>query len=447
MHMKESFEDKMTNRIKEVMDQYEPEYAPQDWENFKTMLPVREFWIRTLFMKYRYWFAGTAIFGLVVIVSYVLTTNTSLEYPANLPGLSGKEIYFEVESPAKINSNVKPANNGQNKSFTNINGTEYHGIGSGKDSLQTEVPATSVPPEDVEYKPNAESDDSQVMIYERTDQLPFTSELPDGTLDVIKRTDPELVQIEYPANSLNILNESRRGTSSKSKLQWPEFNILSKGEKSYGKFIGPNQTALFYSPEIHSDRTLGTTGISHGLGFMFSGPVRPAISISAGLSYQANNFSKTVFSEKVLPPGLEQPFDSVDQSLMIDSTGISSGNYGFLELPLSISFRLMENDKSGFWISAGMSSIAFLKQEYTFETIVGDVSNKVSTSVKAWKDIYLFGSINAGLSYRYKFSSRLSLHSAVIYKQHLGTMGYNSMKLNRLNLQIGLIYRFGREYK
>ena len=444
--MKESFDDNMTKRIKEVMDQYEPGYAPHEWENFRTMLPVKEFWVKKLFLKYRYWFTGTVILGIVVYVSHVLTMNTSPGDLTILPTLSENEKYFEIESPEEIRAGEKLVIYDKNKLRAGINNSEARANEPGPASVQTEVSENSSLLEHTDYKCYEESGNSPEAFPELADQTTFISKLPEGTFNLKKCNNTGLVKLEYPANTLNLSKDNRNITTSSLKLQWPEFNILSPGEKSYNKFIGPNNIAVFYSPEIHRDKTLGTTGISQGLGFTFSGPVRPVISISAGLSYQANNFSKTVFSEKVLPPGLEQPIDSVDLSLLIDSTGISSGSYGFLELPLSVSFRLMENDRSGFWISTGISSIAFLKQDYTFETTVGDVSNKVTTSVKAWKDIYLFGSLNAGLFYRYKFTSRLSLHSSVMYKQHLGSMGYNSMKLNRLNLQIGLIYRFGRAY-
>ncbi len=78
--------------------------------------------------------------------------------------------------------------------------------------------------------------------------------------------------------------------------------MLTK-EESYDKFVGPNKLAFFYSPEIHYSDSLKTLGVSQGIGISFEGPIRSSVSISAGLSYQAINFHKTIFSEKVPPHG------------------------------------------------------------------------------------------------------------------------------------------------
>ena len=40
--MKESFEDKITQKFKEELDQYEPEYSPQAWEKLREKLPVQQ---------------------------------------------------------------------------------------------------------------------------------------------------------------------------------------------------------------------------------------------------------------------------------------------------------------------------------------------------------------------------------------------------------------------
>ena len=223
----------------------------------------------------------------------------------------------------------------------------------------------------------------------------------------------------------------------KSKFQWPEFNSILTKEEGYDKFAGPNKLAIFYSPEILHSNSLKTLGVSHGIGISFEGPIRSSVSISAGLSYQAIDFRKTIFSEKILPPG---------ETIYIDSIGIRTGSYEYLEVPVSINFKFFENTRSQVWLGTGISSIVFFKQNYSSETIVGGIiSDQVSSSAKAWENVLPLASLNFSLLYRYNFSYRFLLHGSVQYKQHLVPLGYNSMKLNRLNFQVGIIYRFGRE--
>ncbi len=62
----------------------------------------------------------------------------------------------------------------------------------------------------------------------------------------------------------------------------------------------------------------------------------------------------------------------------IDSIGIRSGSYKFLELPVSVNFKFIESPRSQVWLGTGISSIAFLKQDYTYETIVEGISESSS---------------------------------------------------------------------
>jgi hypothetical protein len=181
---------------------------------------------------------------------------------------------------------------------------------------------------------------------------------------------------------------------------------------------------------LHTN-SLKTLGVSHGIGINLEGAIRSSVSISAGLSYQAINFGKTIISEN-LP---DSPSDTI----------IESGNLKYLEVPVYLNFKFFESGRSQVWFGTGISAIVFLKQDYTTETFVGGISYQASSSAKGWENILPLASLNIGLLYRYQFSDRLFLHSSVQYKNHLIPLGYKSMKLDRLNFQVGLIYSFGRK--
>ncbi len=254
-----------------------------------------------------------------------------------------------------------------------------------------------------------------------------------------------LIAVEYQPESSQLPIRHATDKGGKLEFYWPDFKSLITNNEDYDKFAGPNKLELFYSPEIHFSDSIKTIGLAQGIGVSFEGRLRSLISVSAGLSYQSINFNnETVFKVPPTIPPL-QPADTNRIFYMIDSIEIRSGSYKFLELPVSLNFKFLETTKSEVWLGTGISAIAFLRQEYTYETLVEEVSESSSVSVKAWENIYPLASLNFSLLYRYNLSYRSLMHGSIQYKQHLVPMGYNSMKLNRLTLQVGIIYRFGRE--
>lgn len=434
--MKESFEDKITKRIKEVLDQYEPDYSPQAWEKLRKQIPVPEFWLKKLFMKYRFWIAGTTIIGVLFFTYQVfkpdeLNKEAAIELPDYRPVNSS-----ESGKPEARTSTVKPIiSHSEDSSTISRNQYQNHVIASG-------LPAIHIV-------------DSQKTVYYETAQMDsnyyYRIEIPmDYSVNEVLKKElylrtpdisSQLIRIKLPGVENSFIPDKSGKYDRKSQFQWPEFGSLSKTGESYNKFVGPNKLALFYSPEIHYNDSLKTFGVSHGFGITVEGPIRSSISISAGLSYQTMNFQKTVFSEKVPSRNFLHPTDTTQY---IDSIGIMSGSYRYFELPVSVNLKLLESSRSQFWLGTGISSIAFLKQEYISETIVGDISEKATISANAWENVHLLASLNFSLLYRYEFSDRFVLHTSIQYKHHLGPLGYNSMKLDRLNLQIGLVYHFGR---
>jgi hypothetical protein len=103
------------------------------------------------------------------------------------------------------------------------------------------------------------------------------------------------------------------------------------------------------------------------------------------------------------------PIDLIDLSQLIDSTFAISGSYKYLELPVAVNLKFIESARSQVWLSAGISAIAFLEQNFNYVTIVGRISDSSSVSVKAWENIHL-ASFNFGLLYSYKLSDRFFLH-------------------------------------
>jgi hypothetical protein len=433
--MKESVDDRIRNRFKEVMEHYEPDYSPQAWEKVRKQMALPEFRLRKLFLKYKFYLSCLVITGLLVIVYMDTNVLPADKYTAIDPVFPESSYYLPSEKPKEIAYSEKKV------------ATKHSTLDIPIDREGKNITSNVIPSQITDSLSAAYLDNTQIgnVIEKRPgsiEQNPVFMNMLEGIDVGCQYNKSHLIQIKYQSEEIPVLKSPSSDRKGKFKFQWPGFETT--GEGNYDKFTGPNRLAFFYSPEIHYSDSLKNLGVSQGAGISFEGSIRSSVSISSGLSFQSMNFDVTIFSAKV-PPDLS-PLDPPDTNrtfYYIDSTVIRSGSYKFLELPVAVNFKFIESPRSQVWLSAGISAIAFLQQNYTYETVVGGISSSSSVSVKAWENIHPLASFNIGLLYRYKLSDRFFLHGAAQYKQHLVPLGYNSMKLNRLNFQAGIIYRFG----
>lgn len=424
--MKELIDDRITTRIKEVMDQYEPDYSPQAWENLRKQMPVPGFWLKRVFLKYKYWFSGIAISG-ALLIAFKVTSELPAEKSSVIDPVSSEASNYLVS--------VKP----EEKTYSEKTYTTSPTISD--PSIRQEVKnlsskGTTAPVTDsflAAYQDNTQTGYAIEEMPGKIEKNPIIPVFIEGQDFGFQTNNSGLIPLKSQAEVIPVLKSSSSKKTAKSEFQWPEFDFIFKKEEGYDKFAGPNKLAIFYSPEILYSNSLRTLGVTHGIGISFEGPIRSSVSVSAGLSFQAINFHKTISPVKVS----ESPDDTIN---------IESGSLEYLEVPVSLNFKFFESTRAQIWLGTGISSIVFLKQNYTSERLIGGISDQViNSSAKGWENILPLSSLNLSLFYRYKLSERLFLQSLFQYKQHLIPLGYNSMKLNRLSLQVGLIYRFGRE--
>ena len=431
--MKESSEDTMIKNIKEVLEQYEPDYSPQFWENLRKQRPLPESRLTKLFLKYKFYLSCLVITGLLVIVYMDTNIVPADKYPAIDPVIPESSYHIPSEKAKEKSYPEKiPA--------LRVSMADTRIREDGKNTLPKISTILVTDPLSATYQNDTDTDNTIMVMPFSTEQYTVISNLSEDMEVGGQYKVPKLIPMKYEVAEIPFLRSPSSEKTSKIKFQWPGFAVTEEG--SYDKFVGPNKLVVFYSPEIHYSDSLNKLGVSQGAGISFEGAIRSSISISAGLSYQSMNFDVTN-SAKVPPEGPFQPVDTNRTIYNVDSIEIRSGSYKFIELPVAVNFKFMETPRSQVWLSAGISAIAFLQQDYTYETIMEGISESSSVSVNAWENIHPLASFNIGLLYRYKLSDRFFLHGSAQYKQHLVPLGYNSMKLNRLNFQAGIIYRFG----
>jgi hypothetical protein len=434
--MKESSEDIMIKNIKEVLEKYEPDYSPQFWEDLRKQRPVPESRLAKLWLKYKFYISCLVITGLLVIVYMDTNVLPAAKYPVIDPVFPESSHYLTSEKPKEIAYSEKQGTLSQN--IYNIRSFQERSDISSKFS-----PVLITDSSPVIYLDYAQTGKTTAEMLYGIEEYPVATFLTDEFDVGYHQNTSELIPSKYQPEEIPALKSPSSARTKKIKFQWPGFEVTEEG--SYDRFTGPTRLAVFYSPEIHNSDSLNNLGVSQGAGICFEGSIRSSVSISAGISYQSMNFNVTIFSAIVPPEGPFQPADTNQAINNIDSIEIRSGGYKFIELPVAVNFKFLESPRSQVWLSAGISAMAFLQQNYTYETVVGDISESSSVSVKPWENIHPLASFNIGLLYRYKLNDRFYLHGSTLYKQHLLPLGYNSMKLNRLNFQAGIIYRFGHK--
>jgi hypothetical protein len=422
--MKEQFEERMTKKIREVLEKYEPAYSPQAWEKLRDQMPVPLFWLKRLLLKYKLLVSDIAIVGVLVMVYNFSNIQPADNNSAIDPMSSENANYFVPEEQKEINY---PENR-----VVSISGTSDIIINKEERNISYNfIPVNVAGINSATYEDYIQTGTTNAEIPASIERDPFNPVSLKGIGFGRQSGIAQLVPIKSQAEEIPGNKSHASGKARNFDFQWPEFNSLFKKEDGYDKFTGPNKLALFYSPEMLHSNSSGNLGIAQGIGLSFEGAVRSSVSVSAGLSYQAIAFGKTTITQNAA----ESPMD----------TTIESGNYKYLEIPLSFNFKFLEGARSQVWFGTGLSSMIFLKQDYTTVTIVDGVKDEASSSAKGWGNVIPLASFNIGLLYRYHISNRFSLHSSLQYKIHLMPLGYNSMKLDRLNFQVGIIYRFRRE--
>ena len=107
--MKESSEDIIIKNIKEVLEQYEPDYSPSFWEKLRKQRPMPEFRLRSLLLKYKFWLSGIAIVGVLLIVFKVTSVPPANKNSAADPLFSESANYIVSEKPKEATSPEKRA--------------------------------------------------------------------------------------------------------------------------------------------------------------------------------------------------------------------------------------------------------------------------------------------------------------------------------------------------
>lgn len=419
--MKESFEDKMSGKFRKELENYQVSYDQQAWERLSKDLQAKPV---SPWRKWRLlagWGFGIVVAGLMIYQAYLSTVEP----------LGIKQLQQNSTSTIAEKENV------QSESRTAGNSIDFSNKIQGTN--ETSVPNVTIKERSMTQKFSIPEKENEPINNETEELTNEVSELKTSKLmlakeGLIKEKEMELKLKKLPARNIIFSETKKQGL----KFQLPKLNLDFSGDH-YSHFVGPNKVSLYYNPEFNLEKTLKNPGLAHGLGIEFEGPINSKINLAVGFNYSSKKYSGNeafrLDSFTVKNPKVQ----------VLDSTITRTGNYQFIEMPVTLRINLYSGQRSSLFFDGGFSAIAFLNQEYNTHTVVNLVETDVNIKQKAWKNIYPVGSVNLGLTYRYALSDRFSFGTSVEYKNHLPGLGALPMGLNRVSGKIGIVYRFGRK--
>ena len=444
--MHESFENKMTEKFRQVLENYEAGYSAEAWEKLKPVLPPRPPFIFRILRNFKYWFPGIIITGTLIfilktdlpslnaVIPPARENSQALCNPENVPALqpvaTGAKPVIKTRQDYLLPLNGSPSGNSTKYDLPSVP-SEIH--------EESSRPAEKSPVESVSL-PDVTANDSWKSFRQPAPSMAGYKMPAPGLLSLVPvYADPAP---ETPVRAAAIPKHKSAGF----KFSFPQIGSLLKTDEDYNRFTGPQRIIFLYNPEIPRDKNLKLLGLSQGGGINIEGNLRHSVSVSAGIFYQSASYSKVAFSAKVPPHNLHIPADSINKSLYIDSVIVKSGRYSFVEIPLTVNLKLIETGKSLLALNCGFSVVICLGQKQSTTTRVGDNSTTSSVTTGAWSKISVPGSINTGLTFERSLSDRFSLIMSAGYKFGTWKQWPPAMQISRFSLQAGIAYKFGKRH-
>ena len=408
--MKESFENRMVDHFRKILDSYQVDYDPNAWQRVRKDLTSK-----SLFKRLRWKYPLWGIVGIFVIAMIIFWVNKSM---------IGQEIIHQNRKgliiPEKEISQ-QSSSGGKNSCFMNESVPDKE-INS-KDKIKEKTNRTN--------RETSVTEKNKLNNRDTLSLTPIVSKAFDESHSSI-----EVNNLLYiPTTQLQTtLHKKKEG---KFRLPKIDLNINKEG---YKHFIGPNKLSVYYNPEFHHEKSLRNPGFCNGIGIEFEGPLNSSFDVAFGLEYHFQAYSSTKTTALDTARLME-----LDINPDADSISSLSGNYGFIEIPLTLRMKLLSNRRSYLSLDGGFSMQVFLKQAYYNHIEIETIEADNDIEMGAWKNIHPLGSVNLGLTYRHLLSDRISIEGSIVYKYHLSEVGALPMELNRFSAKAGITYRFGRK--
>lgn len=225
-----------------------------------------------------------------------------------------------------------------------------------------------------------------------------------------------------------------------SKKEDDQGDIL-EDEKSEGpvkiKKRNPIKFGLTLSagPDFNSVKSIAGNKATLNAGILLDASLSSKISVSTGARYGGKSYETTAGSYGITNPELLKTITYVD------------GSCDVLEIPLRLSYELLNNNKNSIKLNGGLSSYLMLKEKYVFKyTPESKINDYVIEKQNANQHYFSVAEMSA--TYRIKSkTSKVEFGVEPYVKIPLGGVGEGNVRLKSSGITINMFYDLSKKNK
>ena len=192
---------------------------------------------------------------------------------------------------------------------------------------------------------------------------------------------------------------------------------------------------LSAGPDFNSVKSIAGNKATLNAGILLDASLSNKISVSTGARYGGKSYETTAGSYGITNPELLKTITYVD------------GSCNVLEIPLRLSYELLNNNKNSIKLNGGLSSYLMLKEKYVFKyTPESNLNDYVIEKQNANQHYFSVAEISA--TYRIKTkTSKVEFGVEPYVKIPLGGVGEGNVRLKSSGITINMFYDLSKKNK
>lgn len=420
--------------FKQVLDNYQPEFKPQDWDKLKTELQQEQLVPSWKQMLYRYRrLLGFIAIGTVVTLCFLLATK-----PNNQEQTPQSQVY---ELPESVQQSSKKQENKLIEKQHQPTRKSMSAVPNSQEGTSKE-----------KTTPESTKQLNTGLVSTAADSLQFSHE----ELEFIGFHQLEssfsLPRLELDTTSETPTSPNQQASKKRKKHTWklPELNFqLNQTSQAYKLFIGPTEILLSYSPlnkSNYNSQSLNTPSWTLGL----RGPLSDKYAIAVDFSYSKINYQPQSLNQSVFVPDSSRTRAELEAKLPTnfqrhDSISLIHHQLNMLEVGLSLSRTIAQNKKNIFRAEAGITARVFLKEVYHDLYQAGDSLILFKEEYGAFKHVTIPANLKLGLNWEHKLTNRFWFYCSPSYQMPLRASGALKQSWSNWQIKTGIVFKLRRE--
>jgi hypothetical protein len=443
--MKEQFDKKLVEKIKDSFSKHEEPFDPIQWEK----LSKAYFNSKNTFWQV-YWpliTTGIAASLLLIFLFGPFSTERKSAEPFISDSRSDYEPSIVEGDYTRDSSHVSP----KEKPTRAVESIE---------DIQSKVNTTPIRPGGTEgRKSNTVRQIPSLASQKRPDSpldQPIHVDLPQETIaeDMADYVNPLHGRSENPtmqyAEAMERVNEWLAENGS-------NLPVVAKKQST-----APLKLGVMVSPQAISN---ATGGMNLGAGVMSEFPISTRLKLDVGVNYARQRMmpdrSPNIAMEMATYASSSQKQDM--QNIRTSSNFIGSElhlNFASLDIPVNLKYRVMDRKNIGIFVITGLSSIVYLDQQATetFQTNSFFTSSadglSFAPSVQSFTSVYspegagnsvdVGGMLNLSVGYEYNLSGGMFISFEPFYKLPLGSLTFASQQFSIAGINLRMNFNLGK---